>query len=297
MTGPRTTEWLQAGCKLNLFLHINGCRNDGYHELQTYFQLLDYGDELRIETGDGGGIHVEWIAGDEDLRGRPAQPEDDLLYRAARLLRDEARQRGLCLSDAACSSRITLRKHVPVGGGLGGGSAAAAQVLLKLNRQWQLEFSIDELAALGKLLGADVPVFLYGKSAMAHGIGEKLFPGPLADVPPAFLILVPDRIISTASLFASPNLERDTEKQPDQFLRERWQEDGFNAFESAVLADDPALRALHQDLSVLAGFARLTGAGACLFSPVSSPACGIRIGEKLSEGHPVLRRFIVAGAK
>ncbi len=205
MTGPQTTEWLQAGCKLNLFLHINGRRNDGYHELQTYFQLLDYGDELRIETGDNSGvIHVEWIAGDEDLRGRPTQPEDDLLYRAAQLLRDEAQHRGFCLSDTVCSARITLRKHVPVGGGLGGGSAAAAQVLLELNRQWQLGFSVDELAALGKLLGADVPVFLYGKSAMAHGIGEKLLPGPLADVPPAFLILVPDRIISTASLFASP---------------------------------------------------------------------------------------------
>ncbi|HSH84689.1 MAG TPA: 4-(cytidine 5'-diphospho)-2-C-methyl-D-erythritol kinase [Guyparkeria sp.] len=298
MTGPQTTEWLQAGCKLNLFLHINGRRNDGYHELQTYFQLLDYGDELRIETGDNSGvIHVEWIAGDEDLRGRPTQPEDDLLYRAAQLLRDEAQHRGFCLSDTVCSARITLRKHVPVGGGLGGGSAAAAQVLLELNRQWQLGFSVDELAALGKLLGADVPVFLYGKSAMAHGIGEKLLPGPLADVPPAFLILVPDRIISTASLFASPNLERDAEKQPDQLLRERWQEDSFNAFESVVLADDPALRALHQDLSALAGFARLTGAGACLFAPVDSPERGVRIGKKLSEGHPVLRRFIVAGAK
>ncbi|MCL7743896.1 4-(cytidine 5'-diphospho)-2-C-methyl-D-erythritol kinase [Guyparkeria hydrothermalis] len=283
-------RWVSAGCKLNLFLHINGRRADGYHELQTHFLLLDYGDQIHIETGRGDGIHVDWIAGDEDVSGRPANPADDLLYRAADSLRKAAQ--GIA-AKADYSARITLRKHAPVGGGLGGGSAAAAKVLLELNRRWGLRLSPEQLEVLGVRLGADVPVFLRGQSATAHGIGEVLHAGDIPDPPAWYLVLVPERGVATASLFASPDLVRDTPKQPDELLRRHWQDEGFNAFEPVVLANDPALAALRDDLASHAGFARLTGSGACLFAPVASSEEGQEIGARLQADHPGLRRFFV----
>lgn len=286
-------QWRSAGCKLNLFLHINGRRNDGYHELQTYFQLLDYGDELAVDTDVGDDIRVDWIAGDEDLRGRPDNPEDDLLYRAAMLLRAEASRRGHC---ERCGAQITLRKHVPIGGGLGGGSAAAARLLLELNTRWAAGLTTDELAKLGRELGADVPVFLRGQSAIAHGIGEDLRAAEIPAGAATYLVLVPARNAPTAALFASPDLERDTPKQLDAHLLRHWREQTVNAFEPVLLARDPELEALRAELAARAGFARVTGSGACLFAPVDSEEAGRAIGADLQANHPLLRRFFIARA-
>jgi len=283
-------HWLRAGCKLNLFLHVNGRRADGYHELQTYFQLLDYGDEIHIDTDMDGGIRVDWIAGEEDLAGRPADAGDDLLYRAAAALCTEARARD---PDHPCNAHITLRKHAPVGGGLGGGSAAAACVLLELNRRWGLRLSIDRLSEIGLRMGADVPVFLHGRSATAHGIGDEIQPAELPGAPDWYLVLVPERRVPTAALFASPDLVRDTPKQPDRELLAHWREAGFNAFEPVVVGHDPQLTALRDDLAARAGFARLTGSGACLFAPVASADIGRRIAGELESSHPILARSIV----
>ena len=282
---------VSAGCKLNLFLHINGRRPDGFHELQTYFQLIDYGDQLRFDATTGEGIRVDWRAGDEDLTDRPADPKDDLLYRAAMALREAAPAPD---RNARCRAHITLTKNAPIGGGLGGGSAAAARVLLELNRRWGLNLSLDRLCEIGARLGADVPVFLRGQSATAHGIGDILHPGEIPDSPGWFLILIPARSAPTAALFASPALERDTPKQDDARLLAHWRTDGFNAFEPIVLGDDAELAALRDALADYAGFARLTGSGACLFAPVESAEIGHQIGERLQAEHPILRRFVVA---
>ena len=290
MNRPNQSRWVAAGCKLNLYLHINGRRPDGYHELQTHFQLLDYGDRIRIDT-ESSGIHVEWIAGDEGLFGRPANPADDLLYRAAISLCDEAQADD---PDRRCNARITLQKNAPVGGGLGGGSAAAACVMLELNRLWGLNLPLERLCELGARLGADVPVFLRRQNATAHGIGDILLPGEISHAPAWYLILIPDRRAPTAALFSSSELVRDTPKQADSRLLTHWRDEGFNAFEPVLLADDPELAALRDALANRTGFARLTGSGACLFAPVESVATGHRLGEELQAQHPILRRFIVA---
>lgn len=291
MPEAQEPRWVSAGCKLNLFLHINCRRPDGYHELQTHFLLLDYGDQIQIDTRQGHGIQVNWVAGDEGIACRPADPTDDLLYRAANALRELARDdtRG-----AAYSARITLRKNAPVGGGLGGGSAAAAKVLLELNRLWGLRLPVQQLETLGIRLGADVPVFVRAQSATAHGVGEILHPGDIPNAPSFYLVLVPERSMATAPLFASSELVRDTPKQPDEFLRAHWQDEGFNAFEPIVFANDPDLAALRDDLEGLAGFARLTGSGSCLFAPVESAEAGQAIGAQLQAEHRSLRRFFVA---
>jgi len=290
MAAPSAPQWQSAGCKLNLFLHINGRRDDGYHELQTYFQLLEYGDELAVDTDVGDEIRVDWVAGDEDLRGRPFNPGDDLLYRAATRLREAAIQRDRW---EARGAHITLRKHVPVGGGLGGGSATAARLLLELNRRWAVGLTTDELAELGRHLGADVPVFLRGASSVAHGIGEDLRPAAIPTPPTAYLVLVPARTSSTSGLFASPDLVRDTPKQSDETLLSHWRDQGHNAFEPVLFAQDPELAALHAALADRAGFARVTGTGACLFAPVDTEEAGRAIGADIQADHPLLRRFFV----
>lgn len=287
--------WLRAGCKLNLYLHVNARRPDGYHELQTFFELLDYGDELLVDT-DHDDIRVEWIPGDEPIDRRPPEPGDDLLHRAATRLRRYAEEHGHVPGRRALGAHITLRKHVPVGGGLGGGSAAAACLLLALNRRWGLALPPGTLAELGRGLGADVPVFVGGESATAHGIGERLNPGVAGQTSGTYLVIVPALSSPTASLFAAEGLKRDTPKRPDAELLAGWREQASNVFEPLLLAAHPDLSALRDDLESAAGFARVTGSGACLFAPVASPAAGRRIGDALIAKHPILRRYFVSRA-
>ncbi len=190
---------LLAPAKLNLFLHVTGRRADGYHELQTLFQLLDYGDRLRFAPQPGGVISVR-IADTPQSRG--LSPHRNLVLRAAQAL---ARVGG-----GEYGVSITLEKRLPIGGGLGGGSADAAATLLAINELWQLGLSIDELCRIGIRLGADVPIFLRGRSAWGEGVGELLRP---VDLPEQYyLVVTPTCQVATATIFRDENLKRDSAK-------------------------------------------------------------------------------------
>ena len=184
---------LPSPAKLNLFLHITGRRADGYHSLQTIFQLLDYGDSLTFNLNQSGDISLS-----------PAMDtvaaEDNLIVRAARLLQ----------SAAGCTQGcdIVIDKQIPMGAGLGGGSSNAATALVGLNQLWQSGLSSDELADLGTQLGADVPVFVRGNTAFAEGIGELLTAVELPEQ--WYLVITPDVQVSTAEIFSNPQLTRDT---------------------------------------------------------------------------------------
>uniref|UniRef100_UPI002DD63398 4-(cytidine 5'-diphospho)-2-C-methyl-D-erythritol kinase n=1 Tax=Dokdonella sp. TaxID=2291710 RepID=UPI002DD63398 len=182
-----------APAKLNLFLHIVGRRDDGYHELQTAFQLLDWGDSIHIRVRESG--EIRRLGENSGI-----EPADDLAIRAARLLQVRA--------DARLGAEIRVEKRIPLGGGLGGGSSNAASVLVALNHLWGCGFSTPQLAGLGLELGADVPVFVHGRSAFAEGVGERLTP---LDLPERdFLLLDPATSISTGALFQAPELTRDS---------------------------------------------------------------------------------------
>ncbi len=267
-----------AGMKLNLFLHINGRLPNGYHELQTYFQLVDYGDNLQFQPNTDNRITVEWVAGTEDISGRPDRLEDDLIYRAAMLIRQEA--------GSQFGVDIRLVKNAPVGGGVGGGSATAATTLLVLNHLWNTGMSREKLATLGRTLGADVPIFVHGHSCVADGIGDQFTDAPM---PPLWFVVVdPGESIATRALFTDPRLERDTPKASVEDLLSNWKEKGFNAFEPLVLERSPRIRRCHEELHSVAGFSRLTGTGGCLFAPAPSESAARAIREKLTEPKRVM---------
>ena len=187
-----TTQIWLAPAKLNLFLHITGRRADGYHLLQTVFQLLDYGDELSFETTADGSISLATpMPGVDD--------DENLIVRAARLLQSHTQ----CFSGA----KININKVLPMGGGLGGGSSDAATTLVALNCLWKTSLSVDALASLGLQLGADVPVFVRGQTAWAEGVGENLTP---VELPEHWYVVVnPCVHVSNAELFSHPELTRD----------------------------------------------------------------------------------------
>lgn len=187
-----------APAKLNLFLHILGRRSDGYHQLQTLFQLLDKGDTLQFESLSGGELQLEVRS---NTTGHRLPLENNLILKAARLLRTHAGTPNL-------GARISVDKRIPMGGGLGGGSSNAATTLIALNRYWQLNLNQTELKALGLQLGADVPFFIDGKSAWGEGVGEKL---QAVTLPPRwFLVATPDCAVSTAEIFNHENLTRNS---------------------------------------------------------------------------------------
>ena len=184
---------LPAPAKLNLFLHVVGRRPDGYHELQTVFQFLDLADRVRIASRNDTLLRrTTAIAGVEET--------DDLVIRAARLLRDE--------SGIEAGADIAVEKRIPLGGGLGGGSSDAASTLVGLDRLWGLGMSTDRLAAVGVKLGADVPVFVRGLAAWAEGVGERLAPVVLEQ--PWYVLLVLPFGVSTTEVFNAPALTRNT---------------------------------------------------------------------------------------
>lgn len=240
-----TTLSVPAPAKLNLFLHVLGRRADGYHDLQTVFQLLDHGDTLHFEASEDSAITLT-----PPLPGVAA--ENNLVLRAAGLLQAH--------SDHRFGAHIRLDKRLPLGGGIGGGSSDAATTLLALNQLWNLQLSLAELAELGLALGADVPVFVRGRSAWAEGVGERLQPLSL----PArnYLILVPPCHVSTAQIFSHEALTRHT---PAITIAAFLGQGGRNDCE-------PVVRMLHPEVAFaldwLAQFgpARMTGTGACVFT-------------------------------
>ncbi|MCX2982485.1 4-(cytidine 5'-diphospho)-2-C-methyl-D-erythritol kinase [Halieaceae bacterium IMCC14734] len=242
--GPNTVKLLSPA-KLNLMLHIVGRRSDGYHELQTLFQLLDYGDTMDFEATDSPELNV-------NCAGLELPPQQNLAYRAAHLLQ----QHSQCRRGAS----IKWQKQLPSGGGLGGGSSNAATTLLALNRLWDLHLSLDELAALGQQLGADVPVFVRGHSAWAEGIGEKLVPVELPER--WYVVIKPACQVSTAEVFANEQLTRNT---PTIKMATVFAQGGHNDCEMVVRQMYPAV---DKALIWLNKFsqAKLTGTGACVFA-------------------------------
>jgi 4-diphosphocytidyl-2-C-methyl-D-erythritol kinase len=182
---------LPAPPKLNLFLHITGRRDDGYHNLQTLFQLLDGGDQLTFTATNNSAIRLS-----PQIDG--VAEEDNLIVRAARALQEKTG------SSLGCS--IVADKKLPMGAGLGGGSSNAATTLLALNRLWALDLPLTELAEIGATLGADVPVFVIGRSAFAEGIGDDLSPFDIPDY--WYLVITPPCKVSTGEIFSNPQLTR-----------------------------------------------------------------------------------------
>jgi 4-diphosphocytidyl-2-C-methyl-D-erythritol kinase len=233
--------------KLNLFLHVVGQRADGYHELQTVFQLLDWGDVMRFEVTDTPGVQLTG-----DVSGVPYS--DNLIVRAANLLD----------LDPSLGVSINIQKVVPMGGGLGGGSSNAATTLCALNSLFKLGYSAQALASLGATLGADVPVFVRGESAWAEGIGEKLTPITLPRR--WFVIIYPNCHVSTQEIFGAPELTRNTPPITVSAL-----------FEGSVRNDlQPVVERRYEQVKVARewlsqhGLAAMTGSGACVFAAFDS---------------------------
>jgi 4-diphosphocytidyl-2-C-methyl-D-erythritol kinase len=246
-----------APAKLNLFLHITDRRADGYHELQTVFQFLAVCDELQFTVRADGRIRR--------LGEVPGVAEvDDLVVRAAHLLQAE--------SGAPKGVDIRLDKKLPLGGGLGGGSSDAATTLVALNYLWRLGLDESRLAALGLQLGADVPVFVYGRAAWAEGVGERLQPVDLPE--PWFVVLVPKAHIATADLFSAAQLTRDC---PPIKMRD-YLAGGVGETHALGNVFEPLVRAKYRDIDAaltwLGRFApaRLTGTGACVFAAFDTQA-------------------------
>jgi 4-diphosphocytidyl-2-C-methyl-D-erythritol kinase len=240
---------LSAPAKLNLMLHIVGRRADGYHELQTVFQLVDLCDRLEIVARPDGLIRR--IAGPAEVA-----ETDDLTVRAARVLQAE--------TGTPLGAEISVQKRIPLGGGLGGGSSDAATTLLALNQLWRTGLSSAQLAAIGATLGADVPVFIGGRSAWAEGIGEVLTPVTLQ--PAAWFVIVYPRVaVPTAAVFQAPELTRNS---PPTTMRGFLETGGRNDCEGVVRARFPAVA---EALDWLGRHepARLTGTGSCVFAKFS----------------------------
>ncbi len=270
------TQW-PSPAKLNLFLYITGQRPDGYHNLQTLFQFLDYGDTLHIETRTDSIIRLlNPVNGVAD--------EDNLIVRAARLLMTAAEHSGRLA--AGSGADIGIDKRLPMGGGLGGGSSNAATTLVALNHLWQCGLSEDELAELGLQLGADVPVFVRGRAAFAEGVGEKLIP-----VDPDekwYLVLHPGVQISTPEIFQDPELPRNTPvRSIETLLKCEFSND------CEVIARK-RFRKVDEALIWLLEYApsRLTGTGACVFAEFDTESAARQVLEQVPAG---LHGFVAQG--
>lgn len=260
-----------APAKLNLFLHVVGRRQDGYHLLQTAFRFIDYGDELSFVVRADGAIRRT-----TPVEGVPA--EQDLSVRAAQALQRET----------GCREGVDIGivKRLPMGGGLGGGSSDAATTLIVLNRLWHTGLSRDRLQQLALKLGADVPVFVFGKNAFAEGIGERL---QALRLPPAwYLILVPELAVSTAEIFSSAELTRNTNAITIAAFSVG---QGRNDLEPVVCRRYPQV-ARFLDWLRRYGDARMTGSGACVFCAFDSEERARRV---LSELPADMRGFVARG--
>lgn len=267
MAGDRT--W-PAPAKLNLFLRVIGRRSDGYHELQTLFQILDWGDEIHIEPTDEPAVtRLSDIAG--------VSERDDLSLEAARRLRK--------LTGTRHGARINVTKNIPQGSGLGGGSSDAATVLLALNHLWGCGLSPTELADIGAGLGADVPVFVHGNSAWAEGIGDVLTPVRLGSR--HYVLLTPDDAVSTELLFRNlgrlaftPRLERESVLANGDFS------DLGNALEEKALELVPMLAELRSELAPF-GHWRMSGSGSSFFAEMDDKIASERLTSEMKSRYNV----------
>ena len=243
------TLTLPAPAKLNLFLHITGRRADGYHLLQTLFQILDTGDEIQFSANQTGEIQLR--CNDPSLEGT-----DNLIYRAALALK------AFAAPDAGVE--IFLQKNLPMGGGLGGGSSDAATTLHALNKLWDLALSIAELAAIGLKLGADVPLFVEGYTAFAEGVGEQLQPVVMPEK--IYLVVTPACHVSTAEVFTHPDLIRNSSViDAKDVLNSTVQQNWRNDCQALVIRLYPLVAITLQWLVEYAP-SRMTGTGASLFA-------------------------------
>lgn len=262
---------LPAPAKLNLMLHILGRRADGYHLLQTLFQFLDYGDELGFALRQDGEIRLH-----TDVAGVPH--DGNLIVRAARRLQEASATR--------LGADIWLDKRLPMGGGIGGGSSDAATTLLGLDHLWQTHLGEDRLAELGLALGADVPVFVRGRAAFAEGVGEQLQPVELAE--PWFLVAIPQVSVSTAEVFAAPELTRDT---PAITVRSLPEGGGHNDCQPVVEKRYPEVRNALKTLNKFVA-AKMTGTGSCVFGSFPNQADADKVSRQLPDTLP---SFIARG--
>ncbi|MGH8142168.1 MAG: 4-(cytidine 5'-diphospho)-2-C-methyl-D-erythritol kinase [Steroidobacteraceae bacterium] len=270
--------WWPAPAKLNLFLQVTGRAADGYHQLQTLFQLIDYCDRIGIAVRADG--RIERHAG---LNG--VAPEQDLAVRAAALLQRHCR--------TSLGANLHVAKRIPAGGGLGGGSSDAATVLLALNHLWRTGLGVEELARLGLALGADVPVFVHGSSAWAEGRGERL---EAMQLPPRwFLVIHPGIAVSTAEVFQAPELTRNSAV----ITIRAWSAVRVgNACEPVVRSRYPevadALDWLAGQIDAPAEFerARMTGTGSCIFASFQSAAAAERVAARVPDRW---RSFVARG--
>jgi len=267
---PWELDW-PAPAKINLFLHVVGRRADGYHLLQTVFRFLDFGDVLRIKPrADGGIVAAQPLPG--------VDPASDLTLRAARLLRDTA--------GGGQGVTIELVKRIPMGGGLGGGSSDAATTLLALNRLWGCGLSSAELQALGLVLGADVPIFIHGRSAFAEGVGERF--SDVAPPPAWYLVTLPAVAVPTPEIFRAADLRRDTPAIAAADWRPGF---GGNDLEPVACRLYPEV-ADHLAWLRQRAPARMSGSGACCFAEFATESAARTV---LAALPPPLRGFVARG--
>jgi 4-diphosphocytidyl-2-C-methyl-D-erythritol kinase len=275
-----TTLTCTAPAKLNLFLHVVGRRDDGYHLLQTLFRFIDLNDTLHFTLRDDGDVRRLNV-----LQGVP--PEQDLCVRAARLLQQETG----CLLGVD----IEVEKRIPMGGGLGGGSSDAATTLLALNKLWQLGLSRERLMALGLTLGADVPVFVFGDNAFAEGVGERLQAYALPEA--WYVVLCPPVHVPTAKIFTHSELTRNTISMTMRALPKGLD---YRAGRQAGLGNDLQAVAcklypeVAEYLAWLAQFAPalMTGSGACVFAEFATEAEAKAVLQQLP---PDMRGYVAHG--
>ena len=247
--------------KLNLFLHVTGRRADGYHSLQTVFQLLNWGDDMRFEGRAEPGVT---LSGDTD----DIAPERNLILKAAEALGQPER-----------GALIHIHKRIPRGGGLGGGSSNAATTLLALNRLWELGLELDALQRLAAPLGADVPVFVMGQSAWAEGVGEVL--SALALPKRWFVIAQPDCTVSTAEIFADPALTRHS---PPITVQAFFSGAGHNDLQDVVFPRYPEVQQAWEWLHQQSPTAKMTGSGACVFAALETEVSARQVAAKAPGG-------------
>ena len=275
-------RWLSPA-KLNLMLRVLRRREDGYHDLQTVFQLLDYGDEMWFSQSDSGEIEREY-GGFEQL----VSVEDDLCVKAIKALQDAAKQ--------PLNVSIGLEKRLPMGGGIGGGSSNAATTLMVVNKLWKLGFSRQELQKIGLSLGADVPVFIHGKSVWAEGVGEKFTDISLPEVD--YVVATPNVHVSTASIFQHKDVLKRLTK-PQEAIKIRAFLDGHreNDLESIVRNEYPQVEETFQWLLKYKTdhfLPQMSGTGASVFLPVSDKQKGEEI---IAQAPSFLRCFVARGVQ